>query len=779
MQAANQNVTKDVHIFGIRHHGPGSARSLSKALAELQPDVILVEGPPEADAVLPFVAHADMTPPVALLLYLPDEPQNAVYYPFAKYSPEWQAISYGLQAGVPVRFMDLPQSHQLGVGGQGTEDGEQNPPAETIPLPENVDPQTAAPDATPEESLAPSPQPPAPTEDPLGWLAQAAGYSDGERWWEQMVEHRQDGTDLFAAILEAMTTLREELPPKDDRREDLREAHMRQTIRAAQKEGYGRIAVVCGAWHAPALAKMPSAKDDTALLKNLPKKKVAATWIPWTYSRLSFRSGYGAGIESPGWYDHLWHQTDGVVPRWLTKVARLMRDEGIEISAAHVIETVRLAEALAALRERPLPGLEELNEAILSVMCNGNDAPLQLIQTKLIISERLGSVPSDTPMTPLQQDFERELKRLSLKLEAGQVEKELDLRKPTDLERSQLLHRLNLLGVKWGSLMRDTTRRKGTSFEIWRLLWKPEMTVRLIEMGVYGNSVLAAAGSFVQRQATESKELPALTDLLDDALLADLPQAVEVLMTQIQNVAALTSDVTLLMDALPGMVEVVRYGDMRKKNTGAVEHVIDGLVARVVIGLPGACASLNDEAAEAMFGKIQKTNGALRTLNNETHLKEWYGVLQKLSDREGLHGIVAGRCCLLLLDAGIFTPEDAARKLNLALSPGNEPAQAASWVEGFIRERGQILVHDQKLLGVIDDWLMSLKPDIFTAILPLLRRTFSTFQGPERRQIGERVSKGKSASGQGGTSGEIDPARAQLVLPIIAKLLGVKETVSA
>ncbi len=38
---------------------------------------------------------------------------------------------------------------------------------------------------------------------------------------------------------------------QDARREVLREAFMRQTIRVAVREGFERIAVVCGAWHAP------------------------------------------------------------------------------------------------------------------------------------------------------------------------------------------------------------------------------------------------------------------------------------------------------------------------------------------------------------------------------------------------------------------------------------------------------------------------------------------------------------------------------------------------
>lgn len=79
----------DVHLLGIRHHGPGSCRNVVGALEQLRPDLILLEGPAEADAMMPFVGDVGMQPPVALLGYQPDAPQRAVFYPFAEFSPEW------------------------------------------------------------------------------------------------------------------------------------------------------------------------------------------------------------------------------------------------------------------------------------------------------------------------------------------------------------------------------------------------------------------------------------------------------------------------------------------------------------------------------------------------------------------------------------------------------------------------------------------------------------------------------------------------------------------
>jgi len=102
-----------ISVFGIRHHGSGSAKSLRKALIELQPDIVLVEGPPDAEAVLPLCMHEEMRPPVALLIYAPDQPKRAVYYPFTTFSPEWQALHYSFEQGIPARFMDLPQAIQF------------------------------------------------------------------------------------------------------------------------------------------------------------------------------------------------------------------------------------------------------------------------------------------------------------------------------------------------------------------------------------------------------------------------------------------------------------------------------------------------------------------------------------------------------------------------------------------------------------------------------------------------------------------------------------------
>lgn len=747
-----------LHFFGIRHHGPGSARSLEKALSSLKPSVVLVEGPPDAAEILALAAHEEMRPPVALLVYVPEEPGRAVFYPFAKFSPEWVAIRYALAHAIPVRFMDLPQANRL------------------VPEPE----QPAKAGGTDEsDQQAPQEEPDELRHDPLGRLAAIAGYSDGERWWDALVESRGSAhVEVFRAVADAMVALREGFP-SDPLIEQRREAFMRQSIRAAMKEDFERIAVVCGAWHVPALVepdKKGRAKDDAQLLKGLPKVKTAVAWVPWSYDRLSFRSGYGAGIESPEWYHLLWSQRGDPVVQWLTRAARLMRKADMDASSASVIEAVRLAEALAALRGKTLPGLPELDEAALTVMCFGNDVPMQLIRRELVVGHRLGEVPECAPTTPLQQDLAKLQKSLRLPPKAEEKDYDLDLRQPLDLERSHLLHRLNLLDVPWGEQV-ESRGKKGTFHECWRLQWRPDYVVPLIDAGRWGNTIAAAASSLTLHKAALAQDLVSLTGLLDHALLSDLPDAVAGLMQVLRDRAAVSSDVPRLMAVVSPLARVTRYGNVRRTDTEMVLEIVEGLVARICVGLAGACSALNDDAAQQMYEGLVAVNEAVGLLQKESMLAEWRDALRQLADQAGLHGLLAGRACRLLHDAAAWPADETGRRMSLALSRSAEPSQAAAWIEGFLAGSGLLLVHDRSLWQPLDEWVRALSGEHFTEVLPLLRRTFSTFAGPERRQIGERVRGGDGSAETAGPAapGDFDFERADAVLPLITRILGLEE----
>jgi hypothetical protein len=795
-----------VRLFGIRHHGPGCARSLLRALEAMQPDCLLIEGPPDGESVLPFVLESGMCPPVALLVYAPDDSRRAVFYPFAEFSPEWQALRYGLGQSLPVRFMDLPIAHQFGLdkafedecrakeealrdaegrtktdAAEGTE-----APASGAQVPENTATNTLAPEQ-PEGGDTGDTDGNAGGEasaqedvygDPLDWLGRAAGYGDGEAWWNHMVEERIDGLELFDAIREAMTALRAEAPrrergERETRREALREAYMRKTLRQAKKEGFQRIAVICGAWHVPALEAETPAKQDNDLLKGLPKMKVAATWTPWTYANLSSRSGYGAGMTSPAWYEHLWRSGKGDrAIGWLTHAARLFREQDMDCSSAHIIEASRLATSLAALRERPRPGLPELYEALQTTVCMGDPAPLRLIERQLIVGDKLGTIPETTPTVPLQRDLEQQQKSLRLKPEAARKVLDLDLRQANDLARSHLLHRLRLLEIGWAT-PGGSRNAKGTFHELWEMQWAPELSIAVIAASRWGNTIFEAATAKAVELSGEA-DLLRLAELVNDILFADLPDAVGHATRMLEEKAATANDVGQLLEAIPPLAAIARYGNVRQTDAGMVARVLEGLIPRASIGLPGACTSLDDESAAAMRDRIIAAHNAVRLLGDEDRWESWLSALHQTALRDGTaHELLRGMAVRLLFDEQRLPVEEAARLMSLSLSAAAAPASASAWIEGFLNQSALVLLHDDALWGVLANWLDGLNETHFTNILPMLRRTFSGFSAPERRQLGERAKRAAGKPMQKQAETRWDAERAALPVPLLRRVLGL------
>ena len=180
-----------------------------------------------------------------------------------------------------------------------------------------------------------------------------------------------------------------------------------------------------------------------------------------------------------------------------------------------------------------------------------------------------------------------------------------------------------------------------------------------------------------------------------------------------------------------------------------------------------------------MFTRLVQVHQAVAFLQNAEHLQAWHTTLTHLADQNGLHGLLAGRACALLFDQGVFSPDEVSRRLGLSLSTITDPALAAAWVDGLLKDNGSLLVHQDTFWHIMDAWVMNLLGDTFIALLPLLRRTFSTFTSPERRALGERARQGlgvrRGAAIRPGTETipDFDVQRAEAVLPLVSKLLGI------
>jgi len=748
-----------VHILGIRHHGPGSAALLRKALDVLDPARVLVEGPPEGDGLIQYITDPDLKPPVAMLLHASDEASLASFMPFAEFSPEWQAIHWALKHERPVRFIDWPAAISLALQKAARE----NP--ESVPW--------------------------QPRADALDLLASAAGFEDGETFWNGLIEqHGASGPEavsVFASIETAMTEARagEGLSPQSQDevlRNHQREAFMRTNIRAALKEVEGIIAVVTGAWHVSGLRQATKPADDRALIKDLPRLKVEATWVPWTDSRLSAFSGYGAGVISPGWYRHLWSlytrkklpSAEEFASAWQSRTAFKLREEGYTAPTAAAIEATRLALGLAALRDLPMPGIAEMREASLAAMCDGNPVPLAMLEHKLYIAERVGEIGERVPQNPLARDLAEWQRKTRLKPQDLELEIKVDLRSEAGLLKSTLLHRLNLINVPWGKLL-DAQAGRGTFREVWVIEWEPCYSVSLAEALVYGVTIEQAAANATLQKARDTTSITELASLIQRALVSDLAETAASCIAQLQAVAVNSSDITDLMKAVSPLVRVLRYGTARRLPEDALRSLILSISVEINAGVRMGSRGLDEETTAARISAMEAYDEALRLLGDDALTSSWREELGKIVDDDQVASSIAGMSLRRLHDVRAWDPERVAAEFSRHTG-SRQPKESGAFLEGFLRGGSEVLLQDEPLLQLLDAWLCELSETDFTDSLPLLRRSMSSFDTVARRRVLERVQRGR----QQGTSvashlaPESNPAF-DAALPLLYKILSLGE----
>ncbi len=403
------------------------------------------------------------------------------------------------------------------------------------------------------------------------------------------------------------------------------------------------------------------------------------------------------------------------------------------------------------------------------MLAHGNPTVAQLVRRRLAVGDEMGRVPDDAPTVPLARDLAAVQKRLRMKVSPVEETLDLDLRKPNDLARSHLLHRLRLLGIGWGHQTARTGRSLGTFHEVWALAWEPELAISVVEAGLHGTTVEGAAAAAALDRA-RSSSLPEMTALVEDVLLADLPAAVDGVLDALQERAAVATDVGLLMDAVGPLVRVARYGDVRGTDAEAVRRVIDGVLVRVCSGLAGLAASTDDAAAEALTARIDAVHGAVGLLDDPDHRDDWSAALARLVTPEHVHGLVAGRATRLLSDGGRLESDHVGRLLSQALSIGAAPERSARWLEGFLRGGALVLLHDRSLLTLLDDWIATVDGRIFDDLLPLLRRAFSQVPRTDRRLLGDAVAAGPASGTARERRVEVDLRRA---MPAVERLLAL------
>lgn len=707
------------YCFGVRHLSPSGAWHLRRFLDELRPTAVLVEGPSDASGQIPCLIAPGAVPPVAMLAYTAEPPVRTVLWPFAVYSPEYQALRWAAENGARAEFIDLPSSVFLAVEYARGEAEE-----------------------TPEGGSA----------DIYARWAELAGEDDHETCWERRFEHNLNPDAYRLAAAEFGRALRALLleDKYEAARTLLREAHMKRKIEDALRAGHERVAVVAGAYHVPALEGGELRALTDKEMAALPKRDARLTPMPYSYLRLSTRAGYGAGNRAPAYYEMLWDaicrgDLEGLAAVYLSSIANEMRAAGGAPSAAEAIEGVRLARTLAALHEGSAPALADLRDAAVTCLGRGEFAGIAQAAARVEIGTAIGSLPEGVARTSIQHDFYRELKRLKLERyrTAVAAELELDLREDRrvhsedaawlDLSRSFFLHRLMVLGVPF---TREAPRPQQSAAwaEKWALQWTPEAEISLVESALRGDTVEAAAAYVFKQRLDDCAGVDGAAETIRLAGECGLPAAVEYARAALQKLLAGSADFIASARAASELSAAVRFGSLRRMDTTLLLPLLAQLFLHASLRLVSA-AACDDRAASGMMPAIHEVNAVSLEHAQDVDAQEWLKALRELASRDDRNARLSGFACALLLERGIMEAEALSREVSRRLSPGIPADVGAGWFEGLAKRNRAMLLSRAELWKQLDEYAASLDGEQFRRALVFLRRAFGEFPPADKRAV--------------------------------------------
>ena len=723
---------KHPYIFGIRHLSPAGAWHLLRFLEEKNPKLVLVEGPEDFNGQLEDITHKDTKPPIAILAYTKEAPVKTILYPFAEYSPEYQAILWCKANRRECRFIDLPSEVFLGLPSEKNLDtkGEEG----HMSVYERLDKQT--------------------------------GEDGQETFWERVIEHARSteeyhkGTNTFGISLREMTKGSESDWPEIL----VREAFMRRKIEEAYAQGYSaeEIVVVTGAYHVAGLLDEQAQPMTNEELKSLPRLSASHTLMPYSNYRLSTRAGYGAGNKAPAYYALLWEglcrgDMNFTARSFLSRIAGFQRKHGTPVSSAQVIEAVRLAASLAQLRGSAVPALRDLRDAAVTCLGEGSFSAINIAAADTEIGTGIGALPDGVSRTSIQEDFYRKLKELKLEKyrDITMQDLTLDLRENRrvssqkaaflDLNRSFFLHQLRVLNVSFAK--QETVKQENATWaERWLVRWTPEAEIELVEAALKGDTVAQASSFAMKERVEEAQNMSEIALVIEDAFTCGMAAAVGYATAALQAMAVDAASVQELASTAHRLSVVVQYGNIRLLDSAPLVPILQQIFYRACLILPGECVC-DDAAGKSIISAMEQLNSA--DLSHDfLDSASWLGTLEEIAERDDLNTKISGYAMAVLLERGLADAGKLALEVQRRLSKGMPAELGAGWFEGLAMKNRYALIARLSLWESLDNYLDTLDDEEFKRALVFLRRAFADFSAVEKDEIAENLGEIWGLNGQ-------------------------------
>lgn len=789
---------KKATIFGIRHLSPAGAYYVRECLDRIQPELVLIEGPSDFDEMITPLTDPKVKPPVAIMAYTKEAPVRTILYPFAVYSPEYQAALWARENNCPCRFMDLPSGVILALEEaereeaiRRTQEQLEREAAENMDGEEEGKNQAEQSKTEQKEQIKGSRKGAAEQEggseeasdekdselvlpDVYERLDQVSGEDSHETFWEHVLEQAGDeeayrkGAALFGEnirnLSEGSKGQKQDGEPSDlaetnknprTDRNHLREAYMKRKIEDAVASGISRdkIVAVTGAYHVKGLEEGPVMSDKE--IKALPCMEALQTLMPYSYYRLSMRTGYGAGNQAPAYYELLWkgfcrRRPEFAVYQYVIRLAVFLRRSGNPVSTASVIESVRLSAALAQLHGYQIPSLRDLRDGATTCIGHGEFSQIALGAANTETGSKIGSLPEGMSQTSIQNDFYQKLEELRLTKYKSMIvqDLQLDLRENLkvksrksafmDLNRSFFLHQLRILGIPFAKQARSG-QEKATWAELWQLQWTPEAEIQLVESVLKGDTVEQAASFVLKEQAESSDKISQVAHMIEEAYCCGMPKAAQYGTETLQGMAVEAASIEEIGMAAESLSLSVSYGDIRHQDARPLIPVLEQLFLRACLILPESC-SCDDQGANSIITGMEALN---RLVRDQDFIDEerWIGALTEVARRDDLNTKLSGLAAAILLEWGRMDNEMLSTEVQRRLSRGMPADLGAGWFEGLAMKNHYALIARMTLWEKLSEYIDTLDDEDFKRAVVFLRRAFADFTSGEKDSIAENLGE--------------------------------------
>lgn len=707
-------------LVGIRHHSPAGAHYIRELLRETKPDCLLIEAPADFAELIPALTDLALKPPFAVMAYTVEAPVRSVLYPFAVYSPEFQAMLAARELGIETAFCDLSSPYMIGL-------------------------QLAAEKYYERQS----------EEEREAARKEASALGDTESFWERYLEQSEN----LSAYLERSRIFgegaREAAPGEriEQAWNGLREAYMRRIIAGKRAAGIAadKIVVLTGAFHSAALYE-GECLDDTAL-KALPQYEVKKTLMPYSYQRLSRRAGYSAGNKVPAYYELLWDalrtgQPESHAARYLSTLAGHIRERGGMVSSAEVLEANLLAQSLASLREGRYPTHDELQDAAVTCMGHGSFGEIAEGLALTDIGTKIGEVPRSGLLTSIQQDFADQCADLKLSFGLVAEKLRLDLRENRrakseksaflQLRRSFFLQRLRLLGISF-AMWQDSRQQDASWEENWVLSRTPEAEMQLAEAVLKGDTIAHAVSFDLQEKLTAAEQIAEITELLESAFLCGMPELLQAAVSRLDSASIDQISIEEIARTAKTLSRMLQFGDVRQSDVSVLRPILERLLLRASLTLTDACFC-DDEAAGHLAKSIEDIQ-SIFSVEKGLPSEKWEHAVRELSRRDDLNAKLSGLATAIRLDSGDLSEEELSREISRRMSIGLRAELGALWFEGLSLRNHYALIVRRAVWESLSRYLDEIPEESWKRAMVFLRRSFALYSASEKDMVAENLGE--------------------------------------